>query len=524
MAKTKKRWINLDYNSPDGLTANDIPFSATISIKDVITSVSASPIITGPLLVNNNAGVSGQLLTSQGASAVPSWITASSFIGSTGVSGGIGATGVTGSTGVIGLTGSTGISGGVGSTGATGSIGLTGSTGISGGVGSTGIQGLVGSTGIIGLNGATGSNGLNGATGLTGSTGVSGLSGTIGINGLDGATGISGTNGLNGATGLSGSNGLDGATGISGTNGLNGATGITGEIGATGIQGLTGIDGLNGATGLTGATGGTASMVNYFPVSGGTITGKTIVNPSVTSGNLVEVMVNGVAKFYVDLTGAVSASTSFTAGNILSSTFAPVNNNSGMIIQHRTTNSATDMVSMVSGTITNASGTGSGVKIMPTYNQTTAGTAANRDLWINRTETTISSGGTLQRLISGGVGGASYVEKFGVDNKGNVLLGNGGVGTSATNVLSIANGTAPTTSISGVQLWSEATGLKFMTAGSTAVNTINTVVPITGGTMTGALIAQINTDYTVAQMRNIIESTGDPTGGNDGDVWLKYIP
>lgn len=43
-----------------------------------------------------------------------------------------------------------------------------------------------------------------------------------------------------------------------------------------------------------------------------------------------------------------------------------------------------------------------------------------------------------------------------------------------------------------------------------------------GGTMTGALIADDNTNYTTAQMRNVILSTGDATGGNPGDVWIKY--
>ena len=40
--------------------------------------------------------------------------------------------------------------------------------------------------------------------------------------------------------------------------------------------------------------------------------------------------------------------------------------------------------------------------------------------------------------------------------------------------------------------------------------------------MTGALKAQANTDYTTAQIRNVIESTGDASGGNNGDIWLKY--
>ena len=44
----------------------------------------------------------------------------------------------------------------------------------------------------------------------------------------------------------------------------------------------------------------------------------------------------------------------------------------------------------------------------------------------------------------------------------------------------------------------------------------------TGATMTGPLVAQTNTSYTTAQMRNIIISTADPSGGNNGDIWLKY--
>lgn len=43
-----------------------------------------------------------------------------------------------------------------------------------------------------------------------------------------------------------------------------------------------------------------------------------------------------------------------------------------------------------------------------------------------------------------------------------------------------------------------------------------------GDTMTGALVAQNNTNYGVAQVRNIIISTEDPSGGNSGDIWIKY--
>ena len=43
-----------------------------------------------------------------------------------------------------------------------------------------------------------------------------------------------------------------------------------------------------------------------------------------------------------------------------------------------------------------------------------------------------------------------------------------------------------------------------------------------GNTMTGALVAQNNTNYSVAQVRNIIISTSDPSGGNSGDIWIRY--
>ena len=43
-----------------------------------------------------------------------------------------------------------------------------------------------------------------------------------------------------------------------------------------------------------------------------------------------------------------------------------------------------------------------------------------------------------------------------------------------------------------------------------------------GGTMTGALVAQSNTNYTTAQVRNVIISPNVPSGGNDGDIWIQY--
>ena len=51
---------------------------------------------------------------------------------------------------------------------------------------------------------------------------------------------------------------------------------------------------------------------------------------------------------------------------------------------------------------------------------------------------------------------------------------------------------------------------------------IDTRVPLAGGTMTGRLTAQNNTSYTTKQVRNITISTASPSGGGNGDVWLKY--
>ena len=54
-------------------------------------------------------------------------------------------------------------------------------------------------------------------------------------------------------------------------------------------------------------------------------------------------------------------------------------------------------------------------------------------------------------------------------------------------------------------------------------SSVNGKVSKSGDTMNGALIAQNNTNYSVAQVRNIIISTSDPSGGNSGDIWIKYV-
>jgi len=47
-------------------------------------------------------------------------------------------------------------------------------------------------------------------------------------------------------------------------------------------------------------------------------------------------------------------------------------------------------------------------------------------------------------------------------------------------------------------------------------------LPLSGGTMQGILTAQNNTNYSTFQVRNVVLSTNDPSGGGNGDIWMKY--
>lgn len=47
-------------------------------------------------------------------------------------------------------------------------------------------------------------------------------------------------------------------------------------------------------------------------------------------------------------------------------------------------------------------------------------------------------------------------------------------------------------------------------------------IPISGGTLSGALVGAPNTNYTTPQFRNITMSTSEPSGGSNGQVHFKY--
>lgn len=100
--------------------------------------------------------------------------------------------------------------------------------------------------------------------------------------------------------------------------------------------------------------------------------------------------------------------------------------------------------------------------------------------------------------------------------------------SEATNVpLSAAQGKILNDTISGMQ-----TSVGQISGISESVTTLESEVSVldsekldvSGGTLTGALVAQSNTNYSVRQVRNIIISTSEPTSsdGQDGDIWFVY--
>ena len=57
---------------------------------------------------------------------------------------------------------------------------------------------------------------------------------------------------------------------------------------------------------------------------------------------------------------------------------------------------------------------------------------------------------------------------------------------------------------------------------STINSSLNTKAPLASPSFTGTAKVAAGTDYTTAKLRNIILSTADPSGGSNGDIWIKY--
>lgn len=81
-----------------------------------------------------------------------------------------------------------------------------------------------------------------------------------------------------------------------------------------------------------------------------------------------------------------------------------------------------------------------------------------------------------------------------------------------------------TTPVNADMLQGHAANYFATASGLSAVEqSVNGKLDKSGGTMLGALVAQANTNYATAQVRNVIISPNDPSGGNNGDIWIKYV-
>ena len=57
---------------------------------------------------------------------------------------------------------------------------------------------------------------------------------------------------------------------------------------------------------------------------------------------------------------------------------------------------------------------------------------------------------------------------------------------------------------------------------STINSSLSAKAPLASPSFTGTAKVAAGTDYTAAKLRNITLSTADPSGGSNGDIWIKY--
>jgi len=134
----------------------------------------------------------------------------------------------------------------------------------------------------------------------------------------------------------------------------------------------------------------------------------------------------------------------------------------------------------------------------------------------------VAQGGTGQTTL------ALARNAMGLGNTTGALpVANGGTGaTTAAAALTALGLTATAAELNTLDgITATVTELNYTDGVTSNIQTqLNAKLPLTGGTMTGILIAQSNTSYTVRQVHNIILSTVDADVGamQNGDIWVKY--
>jgi hypothetical protein len=310
--------------------------------------------------------------------------------------------------------------------------------------------------------------GATGVTGPVGATGVVGVSGATGVVGVSGATGVVGVSGATGVVGVSGATGVVGVTGATGVVGVSGATGVVGVSGATGVVG---VSGATGATGPMGPQGYSSSLFRY------------------------------------------KAKTTITTGY-------PGN---GHIIWNNATQTSATVISISHLTDENIDIDIFLAQLIPTENITIQdqNVSSNYQIWritgalTNINPDTSTSYWTLPVTLvsSNGTGTTNFANNHAIF----AALVNGAEGATgpqgATGVVGVsgATGVVGVTGATGVVGVSGATGVVGVT-GATGVVGVTGATGVVG--VTGATGPSLRD--------NITTSTADPTGGIDGDIWIKY--
>lgn len=356
-------------------------------------------------------------------------------------------------------------------------------------VGATGVTGPVGATGVVGVSGATG------VVGVTGATGVVGVSGATGVVGVTGATGVIG---------------VSGATGVVGVSGATGVVGVTGATGVIGISGATGVVGITGATGVAGVSA--AGRIWYFRQTNSDISGYESLQPDTPDADPQDDMTAVV----IDTAGQViieefasdpgdPALTEIPAGEYEFRYWAYASTASGSTnlvfkFYKRNTSGAETLLFEIDSPEIDALSSNFYTTL---YTAVSSFVIAETDRIVVKVyaETTHTSNVTAHFLHSGATPSSirtaitlGYVGPQGAT----------GIGiTGATGVVGVsgATGVVGVTGATGVVGVSGATGIGI--TGATGV------VGVTGAT--GPSLRD-----------NITTSTADPTGGIDGDIWIKY--
>jgi hypothetical protein len=195
----------------------------------------------------------------------------------------------------------------------------------------------------------------------------------------------------------------------------------------------------------------------------------------------------------------------------------------------------------ISGTISATQVTGTAVTTADTATVTNtmlAGSIANTKLQnyeITLNGTAVPLGGSA--VITGGTGGgfdnpmttlgdlivggtAGIAQRLGIGTDGQYLFTNGTTASwAALGTASYATTSGTAVGLSGTIAPSQVSAGTF----STGNFTFGSALTVVGTTSLGVATTS-NTVTTGTAIRNVTFSTADPTGGSNGDIWLKYTP